>query len=137
MYGSHSAAEIVALVIFLGGVARNWLKIIAVVTSIRATRINDRLGSILLWGTILLKSCFIVEFQNFTIICWLSFAWLIFLKYQPIPTAVDVTEWYARTDEEGHAVGYNYETGEYTDDDPTVKDGESLALPPEDSTNRL
>ncbi|WP_339017425.1 BCCT family transporter [Corynebacterium hesseae] len=52
-------------------------------------------------------------------------------------TAVEVTEWYARTDEDGHAVGYDYETGEYTDDDPTVKDGESLALPPEDSTDRL
>lgn len=52
-------------------------------------------------------------------------------------TAAEVTEWYARTDEEGHAVGYDYETGEYTDDDPTVKDGESLALPPEDSTDRL
>ena len=41
-------------------------------------------------------------------------------------TAAEVTEWYARTDEEGHAVGYDYETGEYTDDDPTVSDGESL-----------
>lgn len=52
-------------------------------------------------------------------------------------TATEVTEWYARTDEEGHAVGYDYETGEYTDDDPTVKDGESLVLPPEENSDKL
>ncbi|WP_141746412.1 MULTISPECIES: hypothetical protein [unclassified Corynebacterium] len=62
---------------------------------------------------------------------------MIALKYQSNFTVTEATSWYARTDEDGHAVGYDYETGEYTDDDPTVKDGESLALPPEDSTDRL
>lgn len=52
-------------------------------------------------------------------------------------TAAEVTEWYARRDEDGHAVGYDYETGEYTDDDPTVKDGESLVLPPEENSDKL
>ena len=32
-------------------------------------------------------------------------------------TADEVTEWYTRTDEEGNAVGYDYETGEYIAED--------------------
>ena len=32
-------------------------------------------------------------------------------------TADKVTEWYQRTDEDGNDVGYDYETGEYLDED--------------------
>ncbi|MER0086543.1 BCCT family transporter [Corynebacterium sp. KPL2805] len=42
-------------------------------------------------------------------------------------TAAEVTEWYARTDEEGHAIGYDYEAGRYVDDDPSVADGEFVS----------
>mgnify|MGYP007091255259 FL=1 len=47
-------------------------------------------------------------------------------------TAAEVTDWYARTDEEGHAVGYDYETGEYVDNDPSIKNGEFISPVPED-----
>lgn len=47
-------------------------------------------------------------------------------------TAAEVTEWYARTDEEGHAVGYDYESGRYVDDDPSVADGEFISGSSED-----
>lgn len=47
-------------------------------------------------------------------------------------TAAEVTEWYARTDEEGHAVGYDYEAGCYVDDDPSVADGEFVSGSGED-----
>lgn len=47
-------------------------------------------------------------------------------------TAAEVTEWYARTDEEGHAVGYDYESGRYVDDDPSVADGEFVSGSGED-----
>ncbi|MDY5839666.1 MAG: BCCT family transporter [Corynebacterium camporealensis] len=39
-------------------------------------------------------------------------------------TAEEYTEWYSRTDEEGKAIGYDYEAGEYIEDDPTVVNGE-------------
>ncbi|WP_448854982.1 hypothetical protein [Corynebacterium camporealensis] len=39
-------------------------------------------------------------------------------------TAEEYTEWYSRTDEEGKAIGYDYEVGEYIEDDPTVVNGE-------------
>jgi len=42
-------------------------------------------------------------------------------------TAAEVTEWYARTDEEGHAIGYDYEAGRYVDDDPSVANGEFVS----------
>ncbi|MDK8658367.1 BCCT family transporter [Corynebacterium sp. MSK204] len=42
-------------------------------------------------------------------------------------TAAEVTEWYARTDEEGHAIGYDYKAGRYVDDDPSVADGEFVS----------
>lgn len=47
-------------------------------------------------------------------------------------TAAEVTEWYARTDEEGHAVGYDYEAGRYVEDDPSVADGEFVSGSGED-----
>lgn len=47
-------------------------------------------------------------------------------------TAAEVTEWYARTDEEGHAIGYDYEAGRYVDDDPSVADGEFVSGTAED-----
>lgn len=47
-------------------------------------------------------------------------------------TAAEVTEWYARTDEEGHAVGYDYESGRYVDDDPSVANGEFVSGSGED-----
>lgn len=49
-------------------------------------------------------------------------------------TAAEVTEWYARTDEEGHAIGYDYEAGRYVDDDPSVADGEFVSGSAEDDT---
>ena len=42
-------------------------------------------------------------------------------------TADEYTDWYARTDEDGNAVGYDYQSGEYVDDDPTVEDGEFIS----------
>lgn len=42
-------------------------------------------------------------------------------------TAAEVTDWYARTDEEGRAVGYDYEAGEYVDNDPSIKNGEFIS----------
>ena len=42
-------------------------------------------------------------------------------------TADEYTDWYARTDEDGNAVGYDYESGQYIDDDPTVADGEFIS----------
>ncbi|WP_375231823.1 BCCT family transporter [Corynebacterium macginleyi] len=47
-------------------------------------------------------------------------------------TAAEVTEWYARTDEEGHAIGYDYESGRYVDEDPSVADGEFVSGTAED-----
>ncbi|WP_411776607.1 BCCT family transporter [Corynebacterium macginleyi] len=47
-------------------------------------------------------------------------------------TAAEVTEWYARTDEEGHAIGYDYESGRFVDDDPSVADGEFVSGTAED-----
>lgn len=47
-------------------------------------------------------------------------------------TAAEVTDWYARTDEEGRAVGYDYEAGEYVDNDPSIKNGEFISPVPED-----
>lgn len=47
-------------------------------------------------------------------------------------TAAEVTEWYARTDEEGHAIGYDYEAGRYVEDDPSVADGEFVSGSGED-----
>ena len=40
-------------------------------------------------------------------------------------TAAEYTEWYARTDEEGNRVGYDYETGEYLEEvnDSAATDG--------------
>ncbi|WP_411703287.1 BCCT family transporter [Corynebacterium sp. LaCa142] len=49
-------------------------------------------------------------------------------------TAAEVTEWYARTDEEGHAVGYDYSAGRYVDDDPSVADGEFVSGSAEDDS---
>ncbi|MBM0261565.1 BCCT family transporter [Corynebacterium macginleyi] len=46
--------------------------------------------------------------------------------------APEVTDWYARTDEEGHAIGYDYESGRYVDDDPSVADGEFVSGTAED-----
>ena len=45
-------------------------------------------------------------------------------------TADEYTDWYARTDENGNAVGYDYDTGQYVDDDPTVEDGEFVSRKP-------
>ena len=42
-------------------------------------------------------------------------------------TAAEVTDWYARTDEEGRAVGYDYEAGEYVDNDPSIENGEFIS----------
>lgn len=47
-------------------------------------------------------------------------------------TAAEVTEWYARTDEEGYAIGYDYEAGRYVEDDPSVADGEFVSGSGED-----
>jgi choline/carnitine/betaine transport len=45
-------------------------------------------------------------------------------------TAAEVTDWYQRTDEDGNEVAYDYETGEYLDDDVTEQVREDLAEEP-------